>query len=172
MGKITKDGVFLEQLETNPAKYLPDVTDDHLSDDVVQVDLNKPMAEIRKQLSQYPIKTRLSLTGPLIVARDIAHAKLKERIDAGQGLPQYFKDHIVYYAGPAKTPEGMPSGSFGPTTAGRMDAYVDLFQKHGGSMVMYVLLSFWGCETGRTRAEADGLIIVDAGWPRGTAARR
>jgi fumarate hydratase class I len=172
MGKITKDGVFLEQLETNPAKYLPDVTDDHLSDDVVQVDLNKPMAEIRKQLSQYPIKTRLSLTGPLIVARDIAHAKLKERIDAGQGLPQYFKDHIVYYAGPAKTPEGMPSGSFGPTTAGRMDAYVDLFQKHGGSMVMYVMLSFWGVrQGGHVRRLMNGL-LADAGWPRGTAARR
>lgn len=135
-GKITRDGVFLEQLETDPAKYMPEVRTDKLSDEVVKIDLNQPMAEIRKTLSQYPIKTRVSLTGPMIVARDIAHAKLKERIDAGEGLPQYMKDHPVYYAGPAKTPEGMPSGSFGPTTAGRMDAYVDLFQEHGGSMVM------------------------------------
>ncbi|MFA7431751.1 MAG: FumA C-terminus/TtdB family hydratase beta subunit, partial [Rhodospirillaceae bacterium] len=135
-GKITKDGVFLEQLETDPAKYLPEVRTDKLSEDVVKIDLTKPMAEIRAILSQYPTKTRVSLTGPMIVARDIAHAKLKERLDAGQGLPQYFKDHPVYYAGPAKTPTGMASGSFGPTTAGRMDAYVDLFQANGGSMVM------------------------------------
>jgi fumarate hydratase class I len=136
LGKITKDGVFLEQLETDPAKYLPDVTHAELEGEVVRIDLNQPMNEIRATLSRYPIKTRLSLTGPLIVARDIAHAKLKERIDRGEGLPQYMKDHAVYYAGPAKTPEGMPSGSFGPTTAGRMDSYVDLFQSHGGSMVM------------------------------------
>ena len=136
LGKITKDGVFLEQLETDPAKYLPETTDAHLGGDVVRVDLRKPMSEIRKQLSQYPIKTRLALTGPMIVARDIAHAKLKERLDRGEGVPQYLKDHCVYYAGPAKTPEGYASGSFGPTTAGRMDAYVDQFQAAGGSLVM------------------------------------
>ena len=136
LGKITKDGVFLEQLETDPAKYLPDVTHADLEGEVVKLDLTMPMSEIRATLSRYPIRTRLSLTGPMIVARDIAHAKLKERIDRGEGLPQYIKDHCVYYAGPAKTPEGYASGSFGPTTAGRMDSYVDLFQQHGGSMVM------------------------------------
>ena len=135
LGKITSEGVFVEQLETEPSKYLPEISDDELSDDVVQIDLNQPMDQIREQLSQYPIRTRLSLTGPMVVARDIAHAKLKERIDAGEGLPQYVKDHPIYYAGPAKTPEGMPSGSFGPTTAGRMDSYVDLFMQHGGSFV-------------------------------------
>eukprot|EP00124_Ichthyophonus_hoferi_P003873 Ihof_evm2s371 gene=Ihof_evmTU2s371 len=133
--KITKDGVFLEKLETNPAQYLPSVLESDLGNGVVQVDLNQPMAEILKQLSSHPIKTRLALTGTLVVARDIAHAKLKERLDAGQPLPDYIKNHIIYYAGPAKTPEGMPSGSFGPTTAGRMDSYVDLFQKNGGSMI-------------------------------------
>jgi fumarate hydratase class I len=136
LSKITKDGVFLEQLETDPAKYLPETSDEHLSDDVVKIDLERPMAEIRAELSKYPIKTRLSLTGTLIVARDIAHAKLKERLDSGQGLPQYLKDHCVYYAGPAKTPAGFASGSFGPTTAGRMDAYVDQLQAAGGSLVM------------------------------------
>jgi fumarate hydratase, class I len=136
LGKITRDGVFLEQLEANPAQYLPEVTHGELAGDVVQIDLNRPMAEIRATLSQYPIRTRLSLSGSMIVARDIAHAKLKERLDSGEGLPQYFKDMCVYYAGPAKTPEGFASGSFGPTTAGRMDAYVDAFQAAGGSMVM------------------------------------
>ena len=136
LGKITSDGVFLEQLEHDPAQYLPEVTDAHLDDDVVRIDLTRPMAEIRAELSRLPVKTRVSLTGPMIVARDIAHAKLKERIDAGEGLPQYMLDHCVYYAGPAKTPEGYASGSFGPTTAGRMDSYVDLFQQHGGSLVM------------------------------------
>ena len=136
LGKITKDGIFLEQLEANPAQYLPDVDVDELEGDVVQIDLNRPMDEVRAALSQHSVRTRLSLTGPLIVARDIAHAKLKERLDAGQGLPQYFKDLAVYYAGPAKTPEGYASGSFGPTTAGRMDSYVDEFQAAGGSMVM------------------------------------
>ncbi|HEV7559197.1 MAG TPA: FumA C-terminus/TtdB family hydratase beta subunit, partial [Kofleriaceae bacterium] len=130
------DGVFLEQLETDPAKYLPDPTHAELDGEVVKIDLTRPMAEIRQALSRYPIKTRLSLTGPMIVARDIAHAKLKERIDRGEGLPAYMRDHCVYYAGPAKTPAGYASGSFGPTTAGRMDSYVDLFQEHGGSMVM------------------------------------
>jgi fumarate hydratase class I len=136
LGKITADGIFIEDLEHNPAKYLPEVSDEHLDDNVVKVDLNRPMDEIRKQLSQYPVKTRLALTGKVIVARDIAHAKIKERLDAGEGMPEYLKNHPVYYAGPAKTPEGMPSGSFGPTTAGRMDAYVDMFQEHGGSFVM------------------------------------
>jgi fumarate hydratase class I len=135
-GKITKDGVFLEQLETNPAKYLPDITTDTLGGDVVDIDLRKPMKDVLTELSKHPVKTRVSLTGTLIVARDIAHAKLKERLDAGEDLPQYFKDHPVYYAGPAKTPEGFASGSFGPTTAGRMDSYVEQFQAAGGSMVM------------------------------------
>ena len=135
-GKITKEGVFLEALERDPAHYLPDVTEQHLSDEVVQIDLRQPMADIRAALSKLPVKTRVSLTGPLIVARDIAHAKLKERLDETGTLPAYLKDHCVYYAGPAKTPAGMVSGSFGPTTAGRMDAYVDAFQKAGGSFVM------------------------------------
>ena len=136
LAKITREGVFLEQLEENPAQYLPDVTDGESGGEVVRIALDRPMSEIRAELSRYPVATRLSLTGPMVVARDIAHAKLKERIDGGEGLPQYIKDHMVYYAGPAKRPEGRASGSFGPTTAGRMDAYVDLFQSHGGSMVM------------------------------------
>ena len=136
LGKISRDGIFLEQLETNPAQYLPEVTPTELGGDVVQVDLTRPMAEIREALSRYPVSTRLALNGPLVVARDIAHAKLKERLDAGKGLPQYLKDHAVYYAGPAKRPDGLASGSFGPTTAGRMDSYVDLFQSEGASMVM------------------------------------
>jgi fumarate hydratase class I len=136
LGKITKDGVFLEELERDPAKYLPDVSHDDLGGEVVAIDLGRPMHEIRATLSKHPVKTRLSLTGPLVVARDIAHAKLKERLDRGEGLPDYFKNHAVYYAGPAKTPEGYASGSFGPTTAGRMDSYVDVFQENGGSLVM------------------------------------
>ncbi|WP_223645063.1 fumarate hydratase [Corallococcus sp. EGB] len=136
LGKITRDGVFLEALETDPAKYLPDTPDTDLSGDVVKLDLDRPMSDLRAELSRYPIKTRLSLSGSLVVARDIAHAKLKERLDRGEGMPQYLKDHMVYYAGPAKTPEGYASGSFGPTTAGRMDAYVDQFQAAGGSFVM------------------------------------
>jgi fumarate hydratase, class I len=136
LGKITKEGVFLEELERDPARYLPDVTDGELGDEVVKIDLNQPMTKIRETLSRYPIRTRLSLSGPIVVARDIAHAKLKERLDRGEGLPDYVKDRIIYYAGPAKTPEGYPSGSFGPTTAGRMDSYVDLFQRNGGSLVM------------------------------------
>ncbi len=135
-GKITKDGVFLEQLETNPAKYLPDVAEDDLNTHVVKIDLNRPMPEILAELSKHPIKTRLSLSGTIIVARDLAHRKLRELLENGEGLPQYFKDHIIYYAGPAKTPEGYASGSFGPTTAGRMDGYVDQFMTEGGSMVM------------------------------------
>jgi fumarate hydratase class I len=136
LGKITREGVFLEALEKDPAKYLPDVDEAQLGGEVVQVDLNKPMSEIRALLSRYPVKTRLSLSGPMVVARDIAHAKIKERLDAGQGLPRYLADHCVYYAGPAKTPAGMASGSFGPTTAGRMDSYVDQLQAAGGSFVM------------------------------------
>jgi fumarate hydratase class I len=135
LGKINKDGIFLEQLETCPAKYLPEVTDDALTPHVVELDLNMGMDKLRAELSKLPVKTRLSLTGTIVVARDIAHAKLKERLDKGEGLPDYVKDKIIYYAGPAKTPEGMPSGSFGPTTAGRMDSYIDLFQQHGGSLV-------------------------------------
>ena len=136
LAKINREGIFLEELEAEPARYLPDVDDEELGGEVIQVDLNRPMAEIRETLSQHPVSTRLSLTGPIIVARDIAHARLKERLDAGEGLPQYFQDQCVYYAGPAKTPEGYISGSFGPTTAGRMDSYVEEFQAAGGSMVM------------------------------------
>ena len=142
LGKITPEGVFLEILERDPARFLPETTEEHLDgapdsvEDVVRIDLNRPMDEIRAELARYPVKTRLSLTGPLVVARDIAHAKIKERLDAGEEMPQYLKDHAVYYAGPAKTPEGYASGSFGPTTAGRMDSYVEQFQAAGGSMVM------------------------------------
>jgi fumarate hydratase class I len=136
LGKINKKGVFLEQLERNPAQFMPEIDGSQLSSDAVKINLDRPMSEIRAELSKYPIKTRLALTGTLVVARDIAHAKLKERLDRGEPLPEYFKNHPVYYAGPAKTPEGYASGSFGPTTAGRMDSYVDLFQAHGGSMVM------------------------------------
>jgi fumarate hydratase, class I len=136
LGKITADGIFLEQLETDPAKYLPDTTTDELDSDVVRIDLSRPMSQIRAELSRYPVKTRLSLTGPLVVARDIAHAKIAERLAAGEPMPSYLRDHAVYYAGPAKTPEGYASGSFGPTTAGRMDSYVEDFQAAGGSLVM------------------------------------
>jgi fumarate hydratase class I len=150
LGRITPEGVFIEQLETDPARFLPDQTHASLGEHdedavgasstgqgaVVPIDLNRPMPEILAELTRHPVKTRLSLTGPLVVARDIAHAKIKERLDAGEEMPQYLRDHPVYYAGPAKTPEGMPSGSFGPTTAGRMDSYVDQFQAAGGSMVM------------------------------------
>lgn len=136
LAKITAEGVFLERLETDPARYLPDTTGEHLNDEVVRIDLNRPMDEIRAELTRYPVKTRLSLTGPLVVARDIAHAKIKERLDAGEPMPRYMRDHAVYYAGPAKTPEGYASGSFGPTTAGRMDSYVEQFQAAGGSLVM------------------------------------
>ncbi|MGN7614186.1 fumarate hydratase [Magnetococcales bacterium HHB-1] len=136
LAKINSEGVWVEALEKDPAKYMPDVDTSALGGEVVTIDLNKPMDEIRNTLKQYPVKTRLMLTGPIVVARDIAHAKIKERIDSGEEMPAYFKDHIVYYAGPAKTPDGYASGSFGPTTAGRMDSYVDIFQKHGGSFVM------------------------------------
>ncbi|HXV23749.1 MAG TPA: fumarate hydratase [Alphaproteobacteria bacterium] len=136
LGKITREGVFLEQLEVNPAQYLPEVTSEGLGGPVVRVDLNRPMDEIRRALSQHPVRTRLTLSGPMIVARDIAHAKLKERLDRGEGLPHYFRNHPIYYAGPAKTPAGYASGSFGPTTAGRMDTYIEDFQAAGGSLVM------------------------------------
>ena len=136
LAKVTPEGVFLEALERDPARFLPEAMDTTLGGDVVRVNLDQPMDAIRAQLSRYPVKTRLSLTGTLVVARDIAHAKLKERLDRGEGLPDYIKDHPVYYAGPAKTPEGMPTGSFGPTTAGRMDSYVAEFQAAGGSLVM------------------------------------
>src|ERR671931_2659717 len=135
-GKITRDGVYLEELEHNPAKYLPEVDAEKLGGEVVRIDLRRPMQEILAQLSKYPIKTRLSLSGPMIVARDLAHGKLRERLERGQGLPDYFKNHPVYYAGPAKTPQGYASGAFGPTTAGRMDSFVHDFQAAGGSMVM------------------------------------
>ena len=134
--KITKDGIFIEQLETEPAHFLPETTDEHLDDNVVKVDLNQSMAAIRAELSKYPVKTRLSLSGTIVVARDLAHSRIKEMLDAGKDMPEYLKQHAVYYAGPAKTPTGMASGSFGPTTAGRMDSYVDQFQAAGGSLVM------------------------------------
>ncbi|MFP6757274.1 MAG: fumarate hydratase [Alphaproteobacteria bacterium] len=136
LGKITTEGVFLEQLEANPARFMPDIAPDQLSGDVVAIDLNRPMDEIRKTLSEYPIKTRISVSGPMIVPRDAAHARLRAGLEAGEDLPQYFKDHCIYYAGPAKTPKGYATGAFGPTTAGRMDSYVDQFQSHGASMVM------------------------------------
>jgi len=136
LGRIDRDGVWLEQLERDPARFLPEIKTDTLSDDVVHIDLNQPMSKIRETLSQHPIRTRLALSGPIIVARDLAHAKIKERLDNGEGIPDYFKDHIIYYAGPAKTPDGYASGSFGPTTAGRMDSYVEAFQQQGASLVM------------------------------------
>ena len=134
--KITKDGIFLEELERDPAHFLPETTDEHLNDDVVAIDLNQPMANVLAELSKHPVKSRLSLTGTLVVARDLAHARIKAMMDEGKPMPEYLKNHAVYYAGPAKTPEGYASGSFGPTTAGRMDSYVDYFQANGGSMVM------------------------------------
>jgi fumarate hydratase class I len=134
--KITKDGIFLEELERDPARFLPDTTDEHLDDNLVRIDLNQPMDAVRAELSKHPVKTRIALTGTIVVARDLAHARIKEALDAGKPLPQYMRDYAVYYAGPAKTPTGYASGSFGPTTAGRMDSYVDQFQKAGGSFVM------------------------------------
>ena len=134
--KITKDGIFLEELERDPAHFLPDTTDEHLDDNVVKIDLNQPMDVVRAELGKYPVKTRVSLTGTIVVARDLAHSRIKEALDAGKPLPQYLKDYAVYYAGPAKTPTGYASGSFGPTTAGRMDSYVEQFQAAGGSLVM------------------------------------
>lgn len=135
-GRITRDGIFVEQLETDPSKYMPEIDEAKLSESMVRIDLNRPMAEVLAELSRHPVKTRLSLTGTIIVARDLAHAKIRERLEKGEGMPDYLKNHPVYYAGPAKTPVGYASGSFGPTTAGRMDSYVDQFQSFGGSMVM------------------------------------
>ncbi|MEO5367376.1 MAG: FumA C-terminus/TtdB family hydratase beta subunit, partial [Magnetococcus sp. WYHC-3] len=136
LGRIDRDGVWLESLERDPARFLPEAGSEALSGEVVRLDLNRPMQDIRRILSGYPVRTRVMLTGPIVVARDIAHARIKERLDRGEGMPEYLRNHIVYYAGPAKTPQGMASGSFGPTTAGRMDSYVDSFQKAGGSLVM------------------------------------
>jgi fumarate hydratase class I len=136
LAKVTREGVFLERMETEPARFLPDVMPDELGGEVVRIDLNRPMKEVLAELTKHPVKTRLMLSGPMVVARDIAHAKIQERLDAGEEMPQYLRDHPVYYAGPAKTPEGMASGSFGPTTAGRMDSYVGSFQSRGGSLVM------------------------------------
>lgn len=135
-GKITRDGIFIEQLETDPSKYMPEIDEAKLSESMVRIDLDRPMAEVLAELSKHPVKTRLSLNGTIIVARDLAHAKIRERLERGEGMPDYMKNHPVYYAGPAKTPAGYASGSFGPTTAGRMDSYVDQFQSFGGSMVM------------------------------------
>ncbi|WP_326562216.1 fumarate hydratase [Micromonospora sp. NBC_01796] len=166
VAKITPSGVWLERLETDPARFLPDVTDTQLDAgaEVVRIDLNRPMDEIRAELSKYPVKTRLSLTGPLVVARDIAHAKIAERLDAGEPMPQYLRDHAVYYAGPAKTPEGYASGSFGPTTAGRMDAYVEKFQAAGGSQVMLAKGNRSGQVT-RSCHEHGGFYLGSIGGP-------
>lgn len=162
--KITPDGVFLEELDREPAHYLPEVTDEHLDDEVVRIDLNRPMAEIREELSKLPIRTRVSLSGPLVVARDLAHARIKTMLDRGEPMPEYMKNHAVYYAGPAKTPEGYASGSFGPTTAGRMDSYVDLFQKNGGS---YVMLAKGNRSNAVTKAcqENGGFYLGSIGGP-------
>jgi fumarate hydratase, class I len=164
LGKITAKGVFLEELETNPARFLPEVDAQSLGGEVVAIDLTRPMDEIRRTLSRYPIKTRLALTGPLIVARDIAHAKLQERLDRGEGLPQYVKDHPIYYAGPAKTPEGYASGSFGPTTAGRMDSYVDAFMAAGGSFVT-LAKGNRGAEVRDACKKHGGLYLGSVGGP-------
>ena len=170
LAKITAEGVFLEDLERDPARFLPEVTDEHLGGEVVRIDLNQPMDAIRAELSKYPVTTRLSLTGTLVVARDIAHAKIKERLDAGEEMPQYLRDHAVYYAGPAKTPEGYASGSFGPTTAGRMDSYVDQFQKAGGS---YVMLAKGNRSTAVTNACRDngGFYLGSIGGPAARLAK-
>jgi fumarate hydratase, class I len=169
VAKITPSGIWLERLETDPARFLPDVTDAQLdasaeSVEAVRIDLNRPMAEIRAELSRYPVKARLSLTGPLVVARDIAHAKIAERLDAGEPMPQYLRDHAVYYAGPAKTPEGYASGSFGPTTAGRMDAYVEKFQAAGGSYVM-LAKGNRSAQVTRSCAEHGGFYLGSIGGP-------
>ncbi len=162
--KVTAEGVFLEQLERDPARFLPETTDEHLSDDVVRIDLDQPMDQIRATLSQYPVKTRLSLSGSLVVARDIAHAKIKERLDAGEPMPAYLRDMAVYYAGPAKTPEGYASGSFGPTTAGRMDSYVNQFQAAGGSLVMLAKGNRSAAVT-KACAEHGGFYLGSIGGP-------
>jgi fumarate hydratase, class I len=162
--RITAEGVFLEQLDRDPARFLPETTDEHLSDDVVRIDLNRPMSEIRAELTRYPVRTRLSLSGPLVVARDIAHAKIKELLDAGEPMPAYLRDMAVYYAGPAKTPQGYASGSFGPTTAGRMDSYVDQFQAAGGSLVMLAKGNRSAAVT-KACAEHGGFYLGSIGGP-------
>jgi fumarate hydratase, class I len=164
LGKITADGIFLEELELNPARFLPEIDEKMLGGDVVPIDLGRPMAEIRRTLSQYPIKTRLSLNGTLIVARDIAHARLKERLDRGEGLPQYVKDHPIYYAGPAKTPAGYASGSFGPTTAGRMDSYVGPFMAADGSFIT-LAKGNRGAEVRAACKEYGGFYLGSVGGP-------
>ena len=164
LGKITAEGVFLEQLETDPAHYPPEPSEEQLEDSVIKIDLNRPMAEIRAELTKYPVKTRLSLTGPLVVARDIAHAKIKELLDAGQPMPDYLRDHAVYYAGPAKTPAGYASGAFGPTTAGRMDSYVEQFQAAGGSLVMLAKGNRSGAVT-KACAAHGGFYLGSIGGP-------
>jgi len=171
LGKITSQGVFIEALETDPARFLPETTEVHLAsksatavDDVVKIDLTRPMHEIRAELSKHPVMTRLSLTGPLVVARDLAHAKIKDLLDAGQPMPQYMRDHAVYYAGPAKTPAGYPSGSFGPTTAGRMDSYVEQFQAAGGSMIMLAKGNRSGAVTAACAANG-GFYLGSIGGP-------
>ena len=169
--KINAEGVWLEQLETDPAKYIPEEYKNvNTADGAVEIDLNRPMKEILAELSKYPVKTRLKLKGTIIVGRDIAHAKLKERIDRGEGLPQYIKDHPIYYAGPAKTPEGMPSGSFGPTTAGRMDPYVDLFQSNGGSMIMIAKGNRWQAVTDACKKHG-GFYLGSIGGPAAILAK-
>ncbi len=169
-GKITRDGVYLEQLEFEPLKYIPEALRHRKDEGAVRVDLNRPMREILAELSRYPVTTRLLLTGPIVVARDIAHAKLKERLDAGQGLPDYFRAHPVYYAGPAKKPAHLPSGSFGPTTAGRMDAYVDLFQRHGGSLVM-IAKGNRGPQVAEACRQHGGFYLGSIGGPAAILAR-
>ncbi len=164
LGKITAEGLFLERLENNPAKYLPEVAAEELSGEVVAVDLNRPMAEILGELTRHPIKTRLSLSGPIIVARDAAHGRLRSRLEAGEGLPDYFKNHPIYYAGPAKTPKGYASGSFGPTTAGRMDGFVDQFQAAGGSMVM-LAKGNRGAQVREACAKHGGFYLGSIGGP-------
>ncbi len=164
LGKITRDGIFLERLETNPAKYLPEVTEEEVPGEVVRIDLDRPMAELLGELSKHPVRTRLSLSGPMVVARDAAHKRLRERLDAGEPLPGYFKDHPVYYAGPAKTPKGYASGAFGPTTAGRMDAFVDQFQAEGASLVM-LAKGNRGAQVREACAKHGGFYLGSIGGP-------
>src|SRR6185437_4533510 len=164
LGKITRDGVFLEALERDPARFLPHVDEAKLGGEVVRIDLRRPMNEILAQLSQYPIRTRVALSGPMIVARDAAHAKIRERLDRGEPMPDYLKDHPVYYAGPAKTPAGYASGSFGPTTAGRMDSFVDAFQAAGGSLVM-LAKGNRSAQVRRACAEHGGFYLGSIGGP-------
>jgi fumarate hydratase, class I len=164
LGKITREGVFLEELEHDPAKYLPAIDEHSLEGTVINVDLSRPMPEILATLTKYPIKTRLSLSGTMIVARDLAHAKIREKLDRGEPMPDYFKNHPIYYAGPAKTPAGYASGSFGPTTAGRMDSYVDQFQKAGGSLVM-IAKGNRSAQVRRACAENGGFYLGSVGGP-------